>query len=266
MSAPAPDILVLCGSPHEGGASEKAAGAFAAALGERGADTTLWRLSEHPVAACRNCGGCAAGGECVIADAWHVLSRHMDACDALLLVSPVYFAGPPAHLKAALDRCQSYWMRKYRLHVPPPSARPARLVVLGEGGDPFGTAPLEAVCTSALNCANLRIDGRVECFVGRGAAPGSSELAAIADALLADAARTRAPSEGASPEEASLEGALPAASIREGAGQAQPAHGGAVAGGGTSVRGNAPAGDGALADSPDNAASAAPLSDGMGAA
>ena len=186
MRASAPDILVLCGSPHAGGASERVASTLAACLERRGAFPTLWRLAEHPVAACHNCGGCATSGECVIADAWHVLSRHMDVCDALVLVAPVYFAGPPAHLKAALDRCQTYWMRKYRLHAPLPAERPAHLVVLGEGGDPFGTDALEAVCTSALNCANLRIEGRVKRFVGCEAADG--DLAAIADALLAELA------------------------------------------------------------------------------
>ncbi len=234
VNGAAPDIFVLCGSPHEGGASEKAAGELAAVLGERGANTTLWHLSAHPVAACRNCGGCAASGECVVADAWHVLSRHMDACDAFVLVAPVYFAGPPAHLKAALDRCQTYWTRRYRLHAPLPAARPARLVVLGEGGDPFGTDPLEAVCTSALNCANLRIDGRVDRFVGRDGAPKPAELAAIADAVLADAVQPGASSGDASP-------AVPTS---QGARHVRPA------------RESAPAGDGAPADLPESRAGA----------
>ncbi len=186
MSGAAPDILVLAGSPHEGGASEQVAASLEADLRQGGASTTLWRLSAYPVAACRNCGGCAGTGECVVADAWHVLSRHMDACDALVVVAPVYFAGPSAHLKAALDRCQTYWTRKYRLHAPLPAARPAHLVVLGEGGDPFGTAPLEAVCTSALNCANLRIEDRVKRFIGCGV-PDGEELAELACAVLESA-------------------------------------------------------------------------------
>lgn len=183
MNGAAPDILVLCGSPHESGASEQTAAALESQLAQLGAATTLWRLSAYPVAACRNCGGCAGSGKCVVADAWHVLSRHMDACDALVVVAPVYFAGPPAHLKAALDRCQTYWTRKYRLHAPLPAVRPAHLVVLGEGGDPFGTGALEAVCTSALNCANLRIEGRVKRFIGCGAPEGAA-LAALAREVL----------------------------------------------------------------------------------
>ncbi len=186
MSAPAPDILVLCGSPHEGGASEQVSEGLRAHLRECGASTTLWRLSEHPVAACRDCGGCAVSGECVVADAWHVLSRHMDACDALVVVAPVYFAGPSAHLKAALDRCQTYWTRKYRLHMPLPAVRRAHLVVLGEGGDPFDTSALETICTSALNCANLRIEDRVKRFVGCGA-PADAELARLARDIAAGA-------------------------------------------------------------------------------
>lgn len=95
---------------------------------------------------------------CIKGDAWNVLSRHMESCAALVVVAPVYFAGPSGWLKAALDRCQMYWARKYVLKDWIPRKRPAHLVVIGDGGDPYGTEPLETICTSALNCANLRIE------------------------------------------------------------------------------------------------------------
>ena len=164
------DVLVLVGSPHEGGKSTKLAQAVCSELQANGVKPTYWHLAQYPVAACNNCGACQATGECAIVnDGWGVLSRHMDSADLFILVAPVYFAGPSGWLKAALDRCQVYWARKYVLHAQMPPKRPAYLLVVGDGGDPFGTQPLEVICTSALNCANLRITPeRIERFVGEG--------------------------------------------------------------------------------------------------
>ena len=177
------NILLLSGSPHAGGNSETLACQLNKKLSVQGINTTYWRLSEHPIAACYNCGGCLKTGSCVVADSWHVLSRHMDTCDALVLVAPLYFAGPSAHLKAALDRCQSYWARKYRLKEEMPKNRPAYLLVLGEGGDPFGSSALETICKSALNCASLRIsDERIQRFL-EGKLPSSDDVAKFVERL-----------------------------------------------------------------------------------
>jgi multimeric flavodoxin WrbA len=36
-----------------------------------------------------------------------------------VLASPVQFSGPPAAVKAMIDRCQCLWARKYILKIPP---------------------------------------------------------------------------------------------------------------------------------------------------
>ena len=174
--AKAKDILLLSGSPHERGNTETLSRQLEKELSLQGAHTTLWNLSEHPVAACYNCGNCLATGACVVSDAWHVLSKHMDNCDALVLIAPLYFAGPSAHLKAALDRCQSYWARKYRLKKEMPKNRPAYLIILGDGGDPFGSSALETICKSALNCASLRIDEHHTYRFLEGQMPAQNEI------------------------------------------------------------------------------------------
>ena len=162
------EVLVLIGSPREKGKSARLGTAVTKRLREHGLKVTFFELSKYPVAACTGCGACNVSGQCcIMGDSWGVLSKHMESCDAFLLVAPVYFAGPTGWLKAALDRCQMYWSRKYLLKEGVPSKRPAHLVVIGEGGDPFGTAPLETICTSALNCANLRITPeRTHRFIG----------------------------------------------------------------------------------------------------
>ena len=162
------EVLVLVGSPREKGKSAKLGASVTERLRKSGLKVTFFELSKYPVAACTGCGACNASGQCcIVGDSWGVLSKHMESCDALLLVAPVYFAGPTGWLKAALDRCQMYWSRKYLLKEGVPRKRPVHLVVIGDGGDPFGTTPLETICTSALNCVNLRIvPERIYRFIG----------------------------------------------------------------------------------------------------
>lgn len=157
--AEAPEVLILVGSPRDDGKSARFGDALAQDLRSKGLRVALFELAKYPVAACTGCGVCSQTGSCCITgDVWGVLSKHMESCAALVVVAPVYFAGPSGWLKAALDRCQMYWVRKYVLHEGVPSKRPAFLVVIGDGEDPFGTEPFETICTSALNCANLRIE------------------------------------------------------------------------------------------------------------
>ena len=159
MSKTKPEILIVCGSPRERGKSAKLAHALAGSFNSYGVSPTIFELAKYPVAACTGCNCCSASGECVIVgDSFNVLSKHMDSCDAAIFVSPVYFAGPSGWLKAALDRCQVYWARRYVLHRPMPKTRPAHLIAVGEGGDPFGFEPLVTICTSALNSTGLRIE------------------------------------------------------------------------------------------------------------
>ena len=70
------------------------------------------------------------------------------------MVSPVYFAGPPAQLKALLDRLQPYFWSDARAGA----KRPAVLHVVGEGGDPHGFEPLVGIVRSALACAGFTLE------------------------------------------------------------------------------------------------------------
>ena len=179
------DVLVIVGSPHERGKSAHVAQAIEQRLSRYGVKPTVWDLAEHPVAGCYNCKGCQLTGNCrIVNDPFPVLARHMVSADLAFLVAPVYFAGPPAHLKALLDRCQMFWARKYVLKRDVPPKRPLHLIVLGDGGDPFGSEPLETSCTSAMNCANLRIEGNIHRIIGREFEPG--ELEDIVDGALRD--------------------------------------------------------------------------------
>lgn len=150
--------LVVAASPREDGRSERLARAVEGALEERGAEAVFWSLATRPVRACTGCGACSTTGECPLGDAeWSELEGLLEGVDALFLAAPLYFSGPTAQLAAMLSRCQVFWSRRYELSRTMPPERPAHLFVVGEGGDPFGSAPLETIVTSSLNSANLRV-------------------------------------------------------------------------------------------------------------
>ena len=183
-----PTALVLVGSPRAKGRSAALADELAAQLQAQGAQATIWALATRPVAACTGCGACSKAGECCLNDAaWRELEPLLAGVDLLFVVAPLYFAGPCAQLAALLGRCQVFWARRYVLGRPMPPARPAHLLVVGEGGDPFGSQPLQTICTSALNSANLRITAqRTHSFVGADYDVGRA--AGIARAALAELA------------------------------------------------------------------------------
>jgi multimeric flavodoxin WrbA len=74
----------------------------------------------------------------------------IDAADAIVIATPVYFATVPAVLKALYDRCQPYWARRFVLHQPLERRRPAALLVVGGGGDPYGNSCAIAPTRSIL--------------------------------------------------------------------------------------------------------------------
>lgn len=66
------------------------------------------------------------------------VNDRIDAADAIVVASPVYFATVPAVLKTVYDRLQPYWARVHRLGEPRSARRPGALLVVRSGGDPFG--------------------------------------------------------------------------------------------------------------------------------
>lgn len=190
--------LIIVGSPRPNGRSAALADLlFEACIAECPDDeVALAPVSTLSIAPCEGCDACreleerrgrtiegAPAGDgadhcdpirCIIDDDMAEIYPLIDAADELIVVSPVYFAGAPAQLKALLDRLQPYfWTDARRL-----SKRPAILHVVGEGGDPHGFDPLVGVVRSALSCAGFRLE-RVLDWVGRINADGEITADAI---------------------------------------------------------------------------------------
>lgn len=108
--------LFILGSPRKNGNSETMSQAVASGLLKKSANSVEFiHLNTLHISPCQACGGCNASGTCVIDDDMNELYQKTDDADRLFFVSPVYFYGLSAQIKAYIDRCQARWSRKYLL-------------------------------------------------------------------------------------------------------------------------------------------------------
>lgn len=98
-------VLLINGSPHPDGNTSLALGKVAETLRSEGVDTeTLW-IGAAPVQGCVGCYSCVKTGVCVFKDELYMKAREAVAsADAVIIGSPVYYAGPAGSLCALLDR------------------------------------------------------------------------------------------------------------------------------------------------------------------
>ncbi len=109
--------LFLLGSPRRNGNSETMAKAVSNGLLTKAGNTVEYiHLNSLSIRPCQACGGCNSSGHCIINDDMTVLYEKTDAADRLFFVSPVYFYGLTAQIKAYVDRCQAKWARRYLLN------------------------------------------------------------------------------------------------------------------------------------------------------
>ena len=192
--ASAPRILAIAGSPRRHGNSDALLAACTDAAAAAGARIDLLVVAEAGIGACTGCNGCSADGACIVGDRMQDVYPRIDAADAIVVATPVYFAGVPSVLKAFYDRCQPYWARRYVLHREPPARRPGALLVVGGGGDPYGSSC--AVTTTRSVFAVLGLDYLQELAVeadARGDARSQEGTIAsarnVGEALAREAAR-----------------------------------------------------------------------------
>jgi len=134
-------VLTIAGSPRRGGNSDRLLDALEDGVAQAGGIAVRVVASQAGVAPCRGCNACSRTGRCVIRDGMDVVNELIDGAGAIAVASPVFFATVPAVLKSLYDRCEPYWARRHVLGEPAPAhKRPGAVLVLGGGGDPFGTA------------------------------------------------------------------------------------------------------------------------------
>jgi multimeric flavodoxin WrbA len=154
-------ILGIAGSPRRHGNSERLLDECLDGARVAGAEIDELVVVEAGIAPCRGCNACSISGECIVRDGMTSVYPRLDAADAVVVATPVYFATVPAVLKALYDRCQPYWARRYVLGQARPARRPGGLLVVGGGGDPFGRGCAVATTRSVFAVLGLDYFGEV---------------------------------------------------------------------------------------------------------
>ena len=98
-------VLLINGSPHPKGCTYTALSTVAKQLEKHGLSTQMLHIGHKAVRGCIACGKCAETGRCIFTD--DPVNEGIDLLresDALVVGSPVYYAGPTATLCAFLDR------------------------------------------------------------------------------------------------------------------------------------------------------------------
>ncbi len=98
-------VLLINGSPRKEGNTFLALSEIAKTLEANGVEAEIVQLGNKAVQGCIACGRCAELGKCAFNDDLYTTVRtKLETADALIVGTPVYYAGPNGSLCALLDR------------------------------------------------------------------------------------------------------------------------------------------------------------------
>ncbi|MFR3729590.1 flavodoxin family protein [Lacrimispora sp.] len=99
------NVLLINGSPHKEGCTNRALKEVSGALNQEGIKTELVQIGNKAIHGCIACGKCAETGRCVFQDdPVNGILDKMEQADGLVVGSPVYYASANGSLFALLDR------------------------------------------------------------------------------------------------------------------------------------------------------------------
>jgi multimeric flavodoxin WrbA len=108
-------IVAFHGSPRKEGNTDSLLQAVLQVVSGPEHEVRLFRLNDLNIRPCQNCGGCEAGGSCVVKDDMEKIYEAIREADRIIVGSPIFFFGLSAQTKGMIDRCQAFWCEKYLL-------------------------------------------------------------------------------------------------------------------------------------------------------
>lgn len=97
-------VLMINGSPHANGNTYAALHEMEKIFGQEGIEAEIVHIGNKDIRGCIGCGSCMEKGKCVFDDAVNETAAKFEACDGLVVGSPVYYASANATLVAFLTR------------------------------------------------------------------------------------------------------------------------------------------------------------------
>lgn len=97
-------VLMINGSPREGGNTSLALAEMEKVFAEEGIEVETVQVGKEVVRGCVACNGCGKLGKCVYDDMVNEVAEKFREADGLVVGSPVYYASANATVDALLDR------------------------------------------------------------------------------------------------------------------------------------------------------------------
>lgn len=98
------NVLMINGSPHGKGNTAIALREMEQIFEAQGIETEIVHVGNQDIRGCIACQSCKKNGACVFHDLVNETAPKFEACDGLVVASPVYYASANATLIAFLDR------------------------------------------------------------------------------------------------------------------------------------------------------------------
>ena len=97
-------VLLINGSPNNNGNTAKALREMEKVFSEQGIETEWIHVGNMAVRGCMACQTCYKNAKCAIDDSVNEVAKKFEACDGMVVGSPVYYARANGTLTAFLDR------------------------------------------------------------------------------------------------------------------------------------------------------------------
>lgn len=97
-------VLLVNGSPHEKGCTNRALQEVSVSLKKNGIETEIYWLGNQGVKGCNACRGCKQSHRCVFDDLVNEFIISASQADGFVFGTPVYYAGMNGNLSSFMDR------------------------------------------------------------------------------------------------------------------------------------------------------------------
>lgn len=149
------NVLVITGSPRKNGTSSLLADAFIRGAEEAGHTVNRFDTAFAEVHPCIGCDKCEYGKHpCVFQDDMEKLNPMLLQADRIIFVTPIYYWGMSAQLKAVIDRFQ---VTVFSLT----GKKKAMLITTSASGEKWVTDPIEAWFDALLKFMSWGDAGRI---------------------------------------------------------------------------------------------------------
>ena len=120
-------VLLVNGSPHKNGSTNRALEEVAATLNKNGIETEIFWIGNRALSGCIACKTCVKTGKCVFDDSVNKCREKALEADGFIFGTPVHYAAASGSMTAFMDRLfysefcgnqnKAFYLRKKILYI-----------------------------------------------------------------------------------------------------------------------------------------------------